>query len=271
MRRTTLLGALAALAILPPTAHAGPGDGLMMCQMVKVRSAHGGFIMGNTNLAPIRRGRVPTLDPATNKTVYARFKSNSGKWVTTRNGKRYALAGQWISRRGRRDGNLIIAAPVTPKHRVLCTPRMGLRASAADTASYASDGTLPGGGYTETSLSARNVTDRLLDNVATRDVCSNQSVHPDGAARSATNPNPSPGLWCYSGRGAALNDPNGMERYSPALGGTYIDSPYHRHYVIYSGMTVPAAKRPSTYPDGRVIPNSPIVWRIVAKNATIAN
>ena len=268
----TIAFALAAVAIAPATASAAPVPPNMMgCKMVKPRTAHGGFIMGNSTLSPIKNGRVRTFEPTTMKTVYARFKSNSGKWIVTRDGKRYALADQWISRNGRKNGNLVIAAPNMPGRRVMCTPRMGFRAMAADTASYPSDGSLASSGYTEVNGSTKNVNERPLENYATYDVCGNLAVHPDGAARSPTNPNPSPGIFCYRYKGAGMNDPYGVERYSPAQGGTYIDDPYHRHFISYTGGTVAAAKRPNTYPDGRVILNSAIAWRTVNNRATIAN
>jgi len=265
--------ALIAAAAMPATASAAPKPSAptIDCKTIAVRDTHGGFIRKNALLTPIRHGRVRTIDPSTNAMASTRFTARSGKWLTGRDGKRYALANQFITRTGRADGNLLIAAESLPGRMVRCAPQIASLAFASDTASYASDGTLPGTGYTETSGSTTNITQRLLDNVATRDVCSNQSKHPDGAAPSATNPHPSANSWCYSSRGAGLNDPNGVERYSPSLGGMYIDDPYHRHFVMYSGATVAAAKRPAFKPDCTPVANSPIAWRIAMPKCNIAN
>ena len=254
-------------AAIPATASAQSRQ--IQCTRIAQASSHGGSIAANSNLSPIRHGMVLTIDPDTGAKSHSRFTAQSGRTMTGADGTRYAVAGQWISRGGHAGGSRLIAAPIQPGHRVPCAGP-SLLARAADTASVAADGTLSASGVTETGVSSTNA-GGLLVNYATRDICTNTKVHPDGAALSTVNPHPSANVWCFSGRGACLNDPNGMERYSPAEGGKYIDDSLHRHYVAYNGSIVPAAKRPSTYPDGRLIPNSPIVWRPVARNATLCN
>ena len=265
--KQSLIVTVAAIAgaAIPATASAQTRQ--IQCTRIAQASSHGGSIAANSNLSPIHHGRVLTIDPNTGAKSHSRFTARSGRWMTGADGTRYAVAGQWISRSGHADGPRLIAAPMQPGHRVPCAGP-SLLAQAADTASVAADGTLPASGYTETAGSSTNA-HALLVNYATRDICTNTKVHPDGAPLISANP--SANVWCYTGRGACLNDPNGIERYSPAEGGGYIDDTAHRHYIQYLGATVAAAKRPSTYPDGRIIPNSPIVWRTVARNATICN
>jgi hypothetical protein len=265
----SLIVTVAAIAGAAIPATASTQTRKMQCTRIAQASSHGGSIAANSNLSPIRHGRVLTIDPNTGAKSRSRFTARSGRWMTGADGTRYAVAGQWISHGGHAGGRQLIAAPMRPGHRVPCAGPSPL-AQAADTASVAADGSLPASGYIETSSSSTNV-HALLVNYATRDICTNTNVHPDGAPLSAVNPHPSTNVWCYTGRGACLNDPNGIERYSPAEGGGYIDDTAHRHYIQYLGATVAAAKRPATYPDGRIIPNSPIVWRPVAKNATLCN
>jgi hypothetical protein len=126
-------------------------------------------------------------------------------------------------------------------------------------------------GYLEKAGSTTNVSDRPLESYATRTVWTNMPTHPDGAPRSPEDTTPGTYPYGYTALGAAMNDSNGVERYAPAQGSMYIDDPYHRHFIIYNGATVAAAKRPLTRPDGTIIVNSAIAWRTVNKNAHIAN
>jgi hypothetical protein len=259
------------LGALPATASAAAPSPMISCKTIALRAAHGGSIPKNANITPIRNGRVQALDAATNLTVTARFTAHSGKWVVARDGKRYAVANQRISRNGRRNGNLQIAGKVLPGNKILCSPRAGFSVVAADTASYTSDGSLPGGGYTEIYGTTTNVSGAKLVNYTTHEVFSNQPVSPDGATRTSTK-TAADGTTTFGFQytGAGMNDMYGVERYSPAQGGMYIDNPYYRHFITYNGSTVAAAKIPLMKPDCTVIP-SPIAWRRARPECNVAN
>src|SRR5215204_4993468 len=179
------VAAIAAAAI-PATASAQTRK--IQCTRIAQANSHGGSIAANSNLSPIHHGRVLTIDPNTRAKSHSRFTARSGRWMTGADRTRYAVAGQWISRGGHAGGQRLIAAPMRPGHRVPCAAPSPL-AHAADTASVAADGSLPASGYTETTLSSTNV-HALLVNYATRDICTNTTVHPDGAPPSAVNPHP---------------------------------------------------------------------------------
>jgi hypothetical protein len=251
------------------------------CEPVRVEDQHGTGMLPNCQLGEIVDGKVPCVHVSKEKTSMCRFRTGkhaSGKWLEgIKRGEHtdFAMAGQAITRKGRRGGAWVVASKTTHDAGLPCKkpppgdpPKRDSSSLKRDTASVAADGTLPASGYTEVGASTTNVHAPLV-NFATRQVCANTPPpHPDGAALSSQ---PSASVWCYTGAGAGMNDPNGTERYSPALGGTYIDDPQHRHYVTYLGATVPAAKRPPTKPDGTILTSYKIAWRPVAPNAKIAN
>jgi hypothetical protein len=74
---------------------------------------------------------------------------------------------------------------------------------------------------------------------------------------------------CTKGEGAALNDINGTERDAYSV---YRTGWTACHHGWYNGFEVPAAKRPATggYP-AKVSVTSPVLWRTVASNVSIAN
>ena len=81
---------------------------------------------------------------------------------------------------------------------------------------------------------------------------------------------PQPGVWCYKGQGAGLNDPSGTER---DINGWYLSGSRRCHVAWSGGYEVAAAKRPAVinYPlPARVDTRSPIVWRPVT-SMPIAN
>ncbi|MCC6766034.1 MAG: right-handed parallel beta-helix repeat-containing protein [Deltaproteobacteria bacterium] len=92
-------------------------------------------------------------------------------------------------------------------------------------------------------------------------VCSADAIHPDGAADYVGDGGHGPGVSCWTGFGAALNDPNGAER--NWLGEYYVGDGYC-HYFVSAGYEAPAAKRPAvrTLPaPGSVNVKSFILWR----------
>ncbi|MCC6847117.1 MAG: hypothetical protein IT294_01350 [Deltaproteobacteria bacterium] len=92
-------------------------------------------------------------------------------------------------------------------------------------------------------------------------VCSADAIHPDEAADYVGDGGHGPGVSCWTGYGAALNDPNGAER--NWLGEYYVGDGYC-HYFVSAGYEAPAAKRPAvrTLPaPGSVNVKSFILWR----------
>lgn len=255
------------------------------CDAVKVTDTHGKKMFPGCQLAEIVDGRVPCVHVSKEKVKDCAFKTGkktSGKWLEGVEGgedKKFALGNQAITRKGKRGGPWVVASKTTrsgelPCRKVTAADRKmarqinrGVRAP-RDSASYASDGTLPGAGYTEVPTAAANTSGVPIENYATREIFQNSPIHPDGATQTS---NPAPGTFGFKFKGAGMNDMYGMERFSPAGGNVYIDDPYHRHFITYLGATVAAAKRPNTKPDGTPIPNSRIAWRTVAPNANIAN
>lgn len=249
------------------------------CEPVKVVDTHGKGMIPGCQLSEVVEGKVLCIHVNKGKPAKCEFRTgarSSGKWLEgVRKGDDadFAMAGQAISREGKKGGPWIVASKTERDGGMPCKKsKPGKKPKSVakrDSGSVAADGSLPGYGYTEVSLSSTNLSGEPLENYATLNVCGNTPPpHPDGATHVS---HPSANVWCYTGAGAGMNDVNGMERYSPALGGKYIDDSEHRHFVNYNGGTVPAAKRPNTKPNGELISGSPIVWRIVNPNAKIAN
>ncbi len=255
------------------------------CDAVKVTETHGKKMFPGCQLSEIVDGRVPCVHVTKEKVKTCAFKmgkKTSGKWLEGVDGgedKKFALGNQAITRKGKRGGPWVVASKTTrngelPCRKVTAEDRKRARQinrgkrAPYDTASYASDGTLPGGGYTEVPTYSTNTSGVPIENYATREVFHNSPIHPDGATQTS---NPAPGTFGFKFKGAGMNDMYGIERFEPAGGGLYIDDPYHRHFITYNGYTVAAAKRPNTKPNGQPLPNPSIAWRTVAPNANIAN
>jgi hypothetical protein len=259
LRAGVALAALASAAV--PSAAAAQSPSRPSCHVVPVGEVHGGRIAPMSHLTRIEHGKVLALNANTGAKTTIRFTARSGRWLESKSGARYAMAGQALTRDGRRGGAYLIAAKLGAGRSVLCAGSTRVTAHAADTAGRsASPGmTLVDVSITEVLASSFNRVE-LLRNYSTQRVCTNTRTHPDGAAPSTTNPNPSPGISCYSGRGAWLNNPDGRERDET---GTPVGP---QHFVTSNNATVPAAKRPSTRPNGEAVPNSAIVWRIYSPN-----
>jgi hypothetical protein len=252
------------------------------CEPVRVEDQHGKAMIPGCQLARIVDGKVPCVHIAREKASLCKFrtgKHKSGKWLEgIEQGKhaKFAMGGQAITRKGKPGGRWVVASKATHDAGMPCKkprPDPTKRDSNAlkrDSQSVASDTPLPGGGVLEVAASTTNRV-QLLKNFATREVCTNSATHPDGAAQSS---HPSGSVWCYTGQGAGLNDPNGLERRPPEHAGTYsayYGEPQYRHFVLYNNALAAAAKRPATKPDGTVLTNTPITWRVVDPKAKIAN
>ena len=81
-----------------------------------------------------------------------------------------------------------------------------------------------------------------LRNYATREVCSTTHNSPDQVNAVYTG-SPAPGVHCYRGEGAGLNDWNGSER---DRDNRYLTGYGYCHVIWSGGYEVFAAKRPAT-------------------------
>ena len=234
----------------------------------EILTVHGGGLAPVSRLALIEDDRVWCLDLETYEPVRCRFTAESGSWVRTPTG-RYALAGQAIDQDGQPGGRFVVAASVGTDGTVPGVDVSTLRdAGNLDNAvGFSSQVPLGfGQGVLETLNAATNVTGLPLRNYATRTVCAASDPHPDGAPMVGS---PSPGVFCYRGAGAALNDINGWERDEF---GNYLPDERCVHRLRVAAFEIPAAKRPATggYPP-TVHQRSQILWRPVDPRVRIAN
>jgi hypothetical protein len=250
-----LLAALLIGAVAPSTAAAAQPD-RSDCRPVAVKTSHGKRYEAFCRLARVERGRVPCADSASGRVTHCRFRPASVRWIESRQGDVYALAGQSITRDGRAGGRFTIASQRDKDGRPPCAKPGRSVARAADAAGTPTGYELAIPCVVETLLSPHNASGQPLRNVTTREVCTSSFPHPDGAALVRR---PSAGVFCYLGQGAGLNHPSGLE------GTPYgVASPYTCHVVWSGGFEIYAAKRPSTrnWPSPGIVDTAtPIVWR----------
>jgi hypothetical protein len=262
---TTLAVAAGAAAAAP--AVAAPVPARSACRPVAVQSFHGGKRMeAYCRLARVEHGSVPCLTLDAGKPGRCRFTTNSGRWLRSTSGAMYARAGQRISRLGAPGGNRVIASPAG---KAPCVEDPKPKARLSDAAGTATGYELGWQCTVEVMLSSSNATGLPLRNYATQEVCSTTHGSPDQANAIFTR-SPEPGVFCYRGEGAGLNDPNGTER---DITNRYLPGWQACHIVWSGGYEVFAAKRPATrnWPaPGRVDWNTPIVWRPVT-SVRVAN
>jgi hypothetical protein len=236
---------------------------------VVIEAKHGKGILSNCRIVRIRKGKVPCVSITTFKPRKCSFKRKSGRWLTGKAGRKYALVGDAVSPKGRRGGNYVIAAPIGKKRSSPCGKLpQSKRASSSDAAGTPAGEELAGACTVEVLSSPYNRSGRPLLNYATREVCTSSYPHPDGATLSS---NPAPGVYCYKGQGAGLNDINGTERNASDR---YLTGTISCHTAWAGGYEIAAAKRPATvnYPaPAKVNPKTPLLWRPVAAGVKIAN
>jgi hypothetical protein len=218
-------------------------------------------------LALIENGSVPCVHQDTGRTTTCTFRTGvrggkrnaSGSWLAAEDGRRYAPAGQPVSRDGRRPGDHVIAARVVDGA-VPCVAAAATRGTSGVPVGQE----LHGACIVETPNASTNTTGQPLRNVATIPVCTRTHPHPDGA--SVHSFDPAAGVYCYVGAGAGLNAWNGQER---DANGNYLPV---CHVLWSSGLEVFAAKRPATkgYPR-RVDTKSELAWRPYVSSVRIAN
>lgn len=230
---------------------------------VAATKLHGKGFLGNMRLSKITGGKVPCVHVETAEPAECEFTRRSGAWLESKKGW-FAKAGQAISLDGQPGGEYITAAKIGPEGAVPC-----LEPNGRDEAGTPSGMELGITCVVETLNSPSNATGLQLRNVATREVCTITYPHPDGA-RLARQYVDQFGyrIYCYTGRGAALNDSNGTERDE---WGIYLRGPEYCHVAWQSGYEVTAAKRPdvSGFPK-RVNPRTPLRW-LPLTTAPVAN
>ncbi len=189
----------------------------------------------------------------------------SGDWLEDRDGRRYAIVGQPVTRDGSWSaGAFIVGTVAEADGRV---PALG--ATGRDMSSTPEGMIMADNCVLEIPQSETNVSGQLLLNYATRYIGTTTLVHPDQALLVSVDPEK--GIAWYTGTGAALNDTGGVER---AIDGTYTGGATGCHYIEVGGVQVPAGKRPSTksFPaPGVVNVNSRIRWLPANPYVNIAN
>jgi hypothetical protein len=260
----TSAAALAIAAFAPSVASAAHRPTTSPCQPVPVAQTHGKGFEALCRLAYVDHGTVPCLSINTAKPRTCRFTPRSGAWLESTTGAAYAMAGQAISQRGVPGGNYVIASRRSRKDPPPCMQDPHApKASAADSAGTATGTELAGTCTVEVFGSTKNATGLALANYASRTVCSGTHDSFDQLTAQFMG-SPQPGVWCYKGQGAGLNDQSGTERNA---NNTYLTGSTRCHIAWSGGYEVYAAKRPATiaYPaPGRVDTKSPIVWRPVS-------
>lgn len=240
------------------------------CEPIAVDS-YGSFgkeaFLGNARLARLVKNRttgayeVPCVYMEKPSRTTCQVNASSAPWFRGKDGNIYMKTGYRIDQSGNAGGDYVISAVVSTDYSVPCVDPL-----ARDSAGVSATTELAAACVVETINVATNATGLLLDNYATREVCTTSYPHPDGAELvNKTSP------YCYFGRGAGVNDINGTERDDY---GVYYPDENHCHVGWVSGVEVPVAKRPATksYPaPGIVNPYSAILWRPVADKITIAN
>jgi hypothetical protein len=260
---TVALTAGLALAAGPAGAHASSANKspvMSLCRPVPVKTFHGKHMEARCRLARIDHGTVPCVTLNTAHSARCVFTPTSGQWLESTRGRLFAIAGQPISRDGSKGGNYVIASRLGKDNRPPCAEDDSKpKASISDYTGTPSGIELDDTCIVEAMGSPDNAGGREMNNYATLEVCS--TTHGTIDQRSAIfTGSPQPGVYCYKGEGAGLNDYNGYER--DQSGAFYQGNPCH---VIWTGGNeIGGSKRPAvrSYPSpGRVDPNTPLVWR----------
>jgi Tol biopolymer transport system component len=262
--------------VVPATIHRVTGN--PMCDVL------GEPFLVNRRLALIEDNTVPCVEVDTMEVTRCTFRTGptsqldrralaSGHWMADRDGRRYAVVGQPITRDGSlASGNFIVGTIPDADGSVACVGATGRDLPARTSLAGAGPPEaidLGATGMLELAGSDQNFSGIALQNVADLVVCSSTLRHPDNALQVSLDA--ASGIACYTGIGAALNDPSGEER-DPW--GYYYGADWSLHFVELNGVQVPAAKRPSTKsypPPGVVNIKSPIRWLPMNPYVTIAN
>jgi hypothetical protein len=230
---------------------------------VAVGGLHGRLNAGNVRLSRMSRaGTVWTVDMETGEPHECDFAPESGTWLETEDGTRWALAAQAVGRDGSHGGAYLTVSRIEDDGGV---PAVDPKAF-GDAAGTPSGCELGGAIVIETFLSATNGSGAPLQHFCSLPVSTSTSPHPDGATLVGPSAGP---VFTYIGRGAALNDIHGGE---VGQNGRYLPLP--GHVAISSGFEVIAAKRPAirSFPAPiRIDPLSKLVWRTVVPQLRIGS
>lgn len=266
VKRTSLI---AIFALLMATASRASDDPqLSTCEPITAavlhppRSQDADLFSIMQRLVEIESDTVPCYEAATLNVARCAFSAHSGQnaWLEDAAGRRFAVAGRRIDRDDDPNGEYFVATYAALK--VPC-----IAATGYDRSSTSTSNEFGGTCIVETAGSAQNKAGPLV-NYARLPVCTSSNPHPDGAQLVSSDP--ARGVYCYQGKGAGLNDPQGRER---DQSGAYLSGNRYCHVVWNSGLEVPAAKRPATTSGWPVKVNekSPIVWRAYTSSVRIAN
>ena len=249
------------------------------CDPVPLDQVIGKKVEENCRITQIKNGKVPCMEVNTGKAAKCAFDDEHERWLESKSGRDFAVVGDPTAKGDGPFGKYVIAAPIGPKKTSPCADIDKDRGS--DRAGRDQAGVVPVSSYElnwtcigELAGSSWNASGLQMDNFATRPVCMNNAPALGDLISAAYAGSPQPGVTCWMGEGAGLNDVNGFERDAY---GVYFPSPAHRprcHLVMYNGLEVYAAKRPVTQnypPPVKVQANSPSVWRPVAAGVSIAN
>src|SRR5918993_13414 len=185
---------------------------------VAVARVHGTPDAGDVRLSRISSaGTVWTFDVETDEPYECDFTPESGSWLETEDGERYAFAAQAVGRDGSPGGPYVVVTRIEDDGVVPAADPVAL-GNAAGTPTGCE---LAGAIVIETFLSSTNALGTPLQHVCTLPVQTSTHPHPDGAALVGSPVGP---VFTYTGRGAALNDLHGGE---VGANGNYLPLPAH--------------------------------------------
>jgi uncharacterized delta-60 repeat protein len=276
------------------------------CAGVTVTQFHGEEFHGNSRIARIENGRVACMNSETGELSECLFSTSGASaglmWVEAIDGQ-YAKTGQAITQQGAPDGEWIVAARVNSDGSVPCVAPpvqsvvepMSYPSRDVDSRDIDSKGG-PNGGMPNDTIGTVTPGEELISvcpiedigqeynaasgyysmwmpilNHAMLEVCTSSNPHPDDPELTRTISSCNGTVYCYRWRGAALNDINGTER---DVFTNYYTGNTSCHVLQNGGFEVPAAKRPATRSlpaPGSVNVNTPILWRPVNPNVSVAN
>jgi hypothetical protein len=284
-KRSCSIGALLAFGVAAAANAQAPSYEVSACRPVVPAVTHrvtlpfceqlGDPFLVNRRLAPIEGGFVPCVNVDTLVATRCPFAAipefsrtpgqSTGHWIEGPDGRPYAIVGQPVALDGSPGSAVYIVGTIADANGTV--PCIG--ASGRDSAGVAAGLDLASSCVVETAGSPSNATGVLLRNFATRNVPTSSLTHPDHASTVSVDANRS--IAWYTGEGAALNDPAGIERDSDNV---YLGTTPMCHMVAPGGVQVPAAKRPATRSLPRpaaVVITSPIQWSAFNPYVTIAN